>query len=107
LKPLAVTSLRRSKLAPEVPTLDESGLPGFNVTTWDCFVVPAKTPVAVITRIHDETVKVLQMPDVRERIVSIVGYEPTGTTPSQLADFLRAETAMWAKVIKEANIHAD
>jgi tripartite-type tricarboxylate transporter receptor subunit TctC len=107
LRALAVTSLQRSKLAPEVPTLDESGLPGFNVTTWDCFVVPAGTPPAVITRIHDETVKVLHMPDIRERIISVVGYEPTGTTPSQLAEFLRTETAMWAKVIKAANIRAD
>ena len=107
LRPLAVTSLQRSGLAPEVPTLDESGLRGFNVTTWDCFVVPAGTPQAVITRIHDETVKVLRMPDVRERIISVVGYEPTGTTPAQLAEFLRAETAMWAKVIKDANIRAD
>ena len=61
--------------------------------------LPARTPPAVITRIHDETVKVLHMPDVRERIISVVGYEPTGTTPAQLAEFLRTETAMWAKVI--------
>ena len=107
LRPLAVTSLQRSALAPEVPTLDESGLKGFNVTTWDCFVVPAGTPPAVIARLHGETVKVLRMPDVRERIISVVGYEPTGTTPAQLAEFLRTETAMWAKVIKDANIRAD
>jgi len=106
LRALAVAGLQRSPTAPEVPTLDESGLKGFNVTTWDSFVAPAGTPRAVIARIHAETVKVLRMPDIRERIINI-GYEPTGTTPEELAEFLRTETAILAKVIKDANIRVD
>jgi len=106
LKVLAVTGLQRSALAPEVPTLDESGFRGFNITTWDSFVVPAGTPQAIIARIHAETVKVLRVPEIRERIVNI-GYEPTGTTPEELAEFLRTESAILAKVIKDAHIRVD
>ena len=106
LRALAVTGLQRSVLAPDLPTLDESGFKGFNITTWDSFVVPAGTPQAIIARLHAETVKVLRMPDIRERIVSI-GYEPTGTTPQELAEFLRAESAILAKVIKDANIRVE
>ena len=89
-----------------MPTLDESGYRGFNITTWDSFVAPAGTPQAIIARLHAETVKVLRMPDVRERIIAI-GYEPTGTTPAELAEFLRTESAILAKVIKDANIRVD
>ena len=103
---IAVTGLQRSSFAPEVPTLDESGFRGFNVTTWDCFVAPAQTPKAIITRVHDETVRVLRMPEIRE-LVNKIGYEPTGTTPAELTEFLRAESALWAKVIKDANIRVE
>jgi tripartite-type tricarboxylate transporter receptor subunit TctC len=106
LKALAVSSLKRSSFAPEVPTIDESGVRGFNVTTWDSFVAPAQTPKPVIVRIYNETAKVLRMPDVRELIRNI-GYEPTGTTPEEFAEFLRSETVVWTKVIKDANIRAD
>lgn len=92
--------------APDVPTIDESGLPGFNVTTWDSFVAPAGTPQAAIVRINAETVKVLRTPEVRE-LVHNIGYEPIGSTPQELAEFIRSETVIWAKVIKDANIRAD
>src|SRR5688572_1382565 len=106
LRALAVTGLQRSVLAPDLPTLDESGFKGFNITTWDSFVVPAGTPQPIIARLHAETVKVLRMPDIRERVISI-GYEPTGTTPQELAEFLRTESAILAKVIKDANIRVE
>jgi tripartite-type tricarboxylate transporter receptor subunit TctC len=106
LKAIAVSGLKRSPFAPDVPTLAETALPGFDVTTWDGFVVPARTPPAAISRLHAETVKALAMPAVREAINNI-GYEPTGTTPEQMAQFLRAETALWSKVIKDAGIRAD
>jgi tripartite-type tricarboxylate transporter receptor subunit TctC len=103
LRGLAVTSMKRTALAPELPTLHESGFPGFDVNTWDCLVAPAGTPKAVIARLSSETVKVLRMPEIRE-LVNKMGYEPTGTTPQELAEFLRAETELWAKVIRNANI---
>jgi len=106
LRALGVSGLKRSSHAPDVPTLAESALPGFDVTTWDGFFVPAKTPAAAVTRLHAETVKALAIPAVRELIANI-GYEPTGTTPAQLAEFVRAETALWSKVIREAGIRAD
>lgn len=106
LRALAVTSTKRHYLLPELPTLDESGFPGFNVTGWDGVLAPARTPPTIITRLHDEIIKVLQMPDTRE-FFSRVGYEATGTTPEQFTAIIRAETATWAKVIKEANIRAE
>lgn len=93
LRALAVTRLKRSLLAPELPTLDESGFAGFNVAGWDGFVAPTGTARDIIVRSHAEIVKVLQMPDVRE-IIANVGYEPTGTTPEQLAAIIKAETAV-------------
>lgn len=105
LRAIAVTSLKRTAFAPELPTLDESGFPGFDVNTWDCFVAPAGTPRAIIARLHAETVKVLRMPEVPE-LINRMGYEPTGTTPEELAEILRTESALWAKVIKNANIRA-
>ena len=83
-----------------------SGLPEFDVTTWDCFVAPAGTSPAIITRIHAETAKAMRLPDVQERLVAI-GYELTATGPAALAEFLQKETDMWAEVIKKANIRAD
>ena len=106
LKALAVSGLERSSFLPDVPTVDESGVKGFNVMTWDSFVAPAATPRPLIQRINVETVKVLRTPQVRDAIRNI-GYEPTGTTPEEFARFLRAETALWSKVIKEAKIRAD
>jgi len=106
LKAIATTGVQRSSFAPDVPTLDESGFRGFNVTTWDCFVAPAGTPKSVIARVHDETVKVLRMPEIRE-LVTKIGYEPTGTTPAELTAFLRTETTLWAKVIKDAGVRAE
>lgn len=106
LRALAVTGLQRSRIAAELPTLDESGFPGFNVTGWDALLAPAGTPRAVIDRVHGETVKVLRLPEIRE-LFNKVGYEVTGTTPEQLAQIIRSESALWAKVIKDANIRAD
>ena len=106
LKAIAVTSAKRTALAPELATLHESGFPGFDVNTWDCVVAPAGTPKAIIARLNAETVKVLRMPEVRDLVIKM-GYEPTGTTPEELARFLRSETELWAKVIRSANIHLD
>lgn len=106
LKALAVSGLQRSTFLPEVPTVDESGVKGFNVTTWDSFVVPVATPRAVVVRLSADTVRVIRTPEVSAAIRNI-GYEPTGSTPDELASFLRAETQLWSKVIKAANIRVD
>jgi tripartite-type tricarboxylate transporter receptor subunit TctC len=106
LRALAVTGSKRSFLMPELPTIDESGFAGYTVTGWDGVLAPAGTPPAIVTRLHGEFVKALQMPDTRE-FFNKVGYEVTGTTPAQLAEIIRAETATWAKVIKAANIRAE
>lgn len=106
LKAVAVTGLKRSAVAPELPTLHESGYPGFNVETWASFEAPKRTPRAVINRVNGETLKVLASPDVVEMMARI-GYTPTGTTPEQYAEIKRKESVMWAKLIREANIRAE
>lgn len=106
LRALAVTGLKRTSLTPELPTMVESGFPGFNVQAWNSLEAPAGIPRDIIRRLHDETVKVLRMPDVLE-LMNKIGYTPTGTTPEQYAEIKRTESAMWAKVIKDANIRAE
>ncbi|HYH40747.1 MAG TPA: tripartite tricarboxylate transporter substrate binding protein [Burkholderiales bacterium] len=102
LRGLAVTSLKRSSVLPEVPTVAES-LPGFEVTSWHAFFAPAKTPPAIITRLHGEAVKILKLPDVHERFVS-QGLEPVGSTPQELAAYIKSETVKYAKLIKQVGI---
>ncbi len=106
LRALAVTSTRRSPVAPELPTIAELGYPGFNVTAWDSVLAPRGTPKEIVARLNTEIVKVLRMPDIAT-LIRNVGYEPTGTTPEELAAIIRTESATWAQVIKEANIRAD
>ena len=106
LRALAVTSLTRSSLMPDLPTMVESGFPGFNVQAWNSLEAPAGTPVLIIRRLHGETVKALQLPDVLD-LMSKIGYAPAITTPEQYAEIKRAETAMWAKVIKDAHIRGE
>ena len=106
LRALGVTSLKRSSLAPDVPTLDESGFKGFNVTAWGSLVAPAGTPRPVINLLNEKTNAVLRLPEIRT-LVGNVGYDATGTTPEQLGQLIRSESETWAQVIKDANIRAD
>ena len=106
LRAIAVSGLKRAPQAPDVPTVDESGVRAFNVTTWDSLVAPAATPKPVITRLHTETVRLLHTADVREALRKM-GYEPTGSSPEELGRFLREETALWSKVIREEKIRID
>lgn len=103
LNALAVTSGKRYSLMPELPTIEESGFPGFRVTAWDSILAPAGTPQPIINRIHTELVKLLNRSDIRNAFLS-VGYEVTATTGQELAAIIKADTAMFAKVIKDANI---
>ena len=106
LRALAVTSLIRSSLLPDLPTMIESGFAGFNVQAWNCLEAPANTPQPIIQRIYDATVKAVQIPEVID-LMNKIGYAPASTTPQQYAEIKRTETAMWAKVIKDANIRGE
>lgn len=106
LKALAVSGLKRSTVLPDLPTLDQSGLPGFNVGSWYGLLAPVGTPQPVITRMHDEVVKMLADPDVQQSMER-EGLTPVGSTPAEFAARLTAETQQWAKVIKEFNIKVE
>lgn len=106
LKALATTGLKRSKVVPELPTLDESGFPGFDVGTWYALLVPARTPVAIIDRLRDAAIKTVQAPDV-QRIMATQGMEAETSTPQELAARIRRESAVWAGVIKDAGIKGE
>jgi tripartite-type tricarboxylate transporter receptor subunit TctC len=106
LKALAVTTSRRSSVFPNVPTVAESGLPGYELSGWYAVFVPAKTPKPIVDRLNAELVKALEQPDVRARF-ALIGAEPVGSSPQELANTLKTETARWAKIVRERNIKAD
>jgi tripartite-type tricarboxylate transporter receptor subunit TctC len=103
VRALAVTSARRSPQVPEVPTVAESGLPGFEVTVWFGFFAPAATPKAVIAQLNAGIVQALKSPDLRTRLEQ-QSVEPMPSTPEECAAYARAEIAKWAKVIKDAGV---
>ncbi|HEV2008170.1 MAG TPA: tripartite tricarboxylate transporter substrate binding protein [Burkholderiales bacterium] len=103
LRPLAVTGAQRSPAAPEVPTIAESGFPGFEATAWYGVLAPAGTPQRVVIRLHDEIVRVLKMPDVKERLEN-VGFELVGGTPEAFGAYIKTEIQKWAKVVKASGI---
>jgi tripartite-type tricarboxylate transporter receptor subunit TctC len=106
LKALAVLGRRRSPQLPEVPTVDESGLPGYELTNWFGLLVPAATPRDLVSRVNGDVVKVLQQKDVRDKLADM-GADVIGDSPQQFAAFIQSETAKWAKVIREARILAE
>ncbi len=106
LRALAVTSSKRVPELPDMPTTSESGLPGFEVVGWFGLFAPAGTPKPVKTRLNGEIVKILNIPETRERLSSH-GLIPGGGTPEELGAFLKAEIAKWGKVIKEAGIRVE
>jgi tripartite-type tricarboxylate transporter receptor subunit TctC len=101
IRGIAISTTKRSPAAPDLPTLDEAGVPGFEVTAWFGFMAPAKTPQAVIDKVHGDVVKVLAMPDIRERMMEQIA-EPIGSTPAEYAAFIASEITKWAKVVKES-----
>ena len=106
LRALGVASLARIAAAPELPTLSESGFPGFDVTSWYGIVASAGTPNDVIVRLHDEIAKALAEPDVREKLAGL-GADPVGNTPAEFASMIRSETIKWSKIVKDAKITAE
>jgi len=106
MKAFAVSSPKRSILAPEIPTVAEAGLPGYEVAVWFGVLVPMGTPADAVQRLNVEIVKILNDPGIRERFGK-QGVEVQTSTPDQYQAFVRNEVARWAKVIKEAGIKAD
>ena len=106
LKALAVSSARRSLSAPEVPTVAESGYPGFEYVNWNALFAPAATPRAIISKLNTEVVKIMRDPDLAQKLVS-QGAEPAPGTPEQLAQYMRVDFDRWRKVIRAAGITAN
>lgn len=106
LKALGVSSKTRSQFAPDVPSVDEAGVPGYDVTVWFGVLTVAGTPPDIVKRLNTEMVKILTSPEVKERI-SKSGVDVVAGTPEHFSGFLKAEVSRWAKVIQEANIKAD
>ena len=106
LRGIAVTGARRSAVMPEMPTIAESGLPGYEVSNWYAIVTATTTPKPVITRLYSEVVKALAAEDVKKRFLDL-GTDPIGSDPAQLAAYIRSEIPKWTKVIRAAGMRTD
>jgi tripartite-type tricarboxylate transporter receptor subunit TctC len=106
LRPIAVASTKRIASLPNVPTVAEAGLPGFEVVSWQAIFAPAGTPKPIVQRLNTEIAKVLKTPDVQARLDDL-GVDPAAGPPEQLAAFQKAEIEKWAKVVKAANVKVD
>ena len=103
LRPLAVATAKRSLALPDVPTIAEAALPGFEVTTWFGALAPVKTPKEIVVKLNGEIVKILAMPDVRKRLLD-AGAEPVGNSPEQMAAQIKADSDKFARLVKEAKV---
>jgi tripartite-type tricarboxylate transporter receptor subunit TctC len=103
IRALAVSSPQRAAAAPDIPTVAEAGVPGFEAVSWFGLVAPAKTPKTIVDKLAAETQRILRLPDVNQRIVAL-GAQPVGGTPKEYADFIRSEIQKWQKVIRSAGV---
>ena len=106
LRALAVTSVRRSDIVPNIPTMAEAALPGFEMSAWHALFAPAATPPAIVKKLADEVVRALRQADVKERLAS-QGVDAVGTTPEELAAIVRENVAKYAKLVKAAHIRIE
>ena len=106
LRALAVTTLKHSRVADNIPTLAESGVPGYDANAWFGVFAPAGTPAAVINRLHAEISRIVKIPEMRDRFLAL-GAEPVGNSPEQFAAFFRAEVAKWGTVVRESGAQID
>ena len=106
VKAVAVTSAKRSAQLPDVPTLAESGVPGFDVSSWQALYLPAGTPPAIVAKLNAEVQKIVAQPEVKAKMESL-GLEYAPNSPAQFTEFQKAEQARWAKVIKDGNVKPD
>ena len=105
LRPLAVTTAQRSPALPDVPTIAEAGVPGYEATSWFGLLAPAKTPAPVVARLNASILKALADPDVKKKLLE-QGAEPAGETPAQFAAFIASETVKWGKIVKQSGATA-
>lgn len=103
---IAVSTAQRSRMAPDLPTVAEAGVPGFDVIGWNGVLAPAGTPPAIVNKLYVELEKALKLPDVVQRLAA-TGFEPVGSTPVTFADFVRKDIERWARVIRDAGIRMD
>ena len=106
LRLLAVSSAKRSPQLPDVPTVSEAGVPGYEFTTWFGLLAPARTPPAILARLNAELVKVVHAPDMKAQL-EIQGYDPVGGTPQEFSAFIRAENAKYAKLVRLSGAKVD
>src|SRR5258707_5912721 len=106
LAPVAVTSARRSQALPDLPTIAESGVPGYDASTWCGLLAPAHTPGAVITRLHEGVVKILANPALHEKLAE-QGFQPVVSSPEEFGAHINSEIAKWSKVIRDAGIRPE
>ena len=106
VKALAVTTAQRSTLVPDIPTLAEAGLPGFETVAWFGLFAPAGTPKAIVDKLQAEVARIVREPDIRDRIAAL-GGEPVGNRPDEFAAIVKGDVAKWKKVVKDANVHVD
>ena len=106
LRALATTGAKRPLAAPDLPTMMESGVPGYEATNWFGTAVPAKTPPAIVAKLSQDIARVLHLPDVRERLLA-QGMEPVSNTPEEFSTYVRSEMTKWAKVVKASGAKAE
>ncbi len=106
LRPIAMATLQRSPVMPEIPTVAEQGLPGFDVASWFGIMAPTNTPVAIIQRLYGEIAKIVESAEMKKFLLT-QGAEPMVMEPSKFSEFLRVETDKWGKVVKGANLKLD
>jgi tripartite-type tricarboxylate transporter receptor subunit TctC len=106
LRPLGITSAARSPIVPDIPTVAESGLPGYESVQWYGMLAPARTPRDIITRLHGEATRVLQQPEIKARFAGD-GADPVGSTPEEFTRYIQSELTKWAKVARDAGIQQE
>ena len=106
IRPLAISRIKRSKLYPDLPTLDEAGIKGFNLDAWAGLVAPTGTPPQIVTKLNTALRKVIDSPEVQEKLKN-VGFEGFSSTPEELGDYIKAEVVEWGKMVRDAGIQPD
>ena len=104
VRALAVTTLQRSRLMPDIPTMVEAGVRGYEITPWNGFLAPARTPKSVVAKLNAEILSAMKQADIIQRLTG-AGYDVTGdNTPAQFSDFVKQEVVKWAKVVKDLDL---